>query len=244
MKLSDATPVTWESILHRLGKEPDTGIAEELGVTRAAVQIYRKKRGIPKFIKYPVTPAIAAFVREHGAEISNTELARRFRVPYDCAVRARIETDAPSYQGRTPFRDTPEMRRYAGKMSDPKAASALEVKTRVVYYYRRKHRIPSFCPQRRLMTKSQRAMLRKMAGQYTDARVTQIVRVAKSTVSIYRRKHGIQSYAEKRRQKITSQLKLYAGKMSDRKVADKIGCSTPIVSDYRREYGVPAWRAR
>ncbi|MDP2314025.1 MAG: hypothetical protein Q8P41_14065 [Pseudomonadota bacterium] len=60
----------------RLGKEGDVGIAEEAGVTRHAVAVYRKKLGIPAYDGYrfekgrgPPTPAAAP---THGSKRSRS----------------------------------------------------------------------------------------------------------------------------------------------------------------------------
>lgn len=105
-------PTDWKPELKNLGKEPDTKIAERLGVSREAVRLKRKELGIEKFEVVWGSDLTPESVAEHRRpELTQLDMLKQVPLPVELLqtlIDARLakgwtQVELAKQVGMTPF---------------------------------------------------------------------------------------------------------------------------------------------
>ena len=88
----------WQKVVYRLGRVPDTVIADEMQVSKEAVRQQRVRRGIPR---YTAAPEITQEVRACLGTASDADVAEKFGLTKTAVQMARRNAGIPAFRDTT-----------------------------------------------------------------------------------------------------------------------------------------------
>ncbi|MBA1280445.1 hypothetical protein [Stutzerimonas stutzeri] len=185
------TRIEWtEERLALLGKQTDTSLADQLGVSWSVVRVKRKALGIPRFdpLKALLTDrpelidklGVLPDIQIASLAGVSRSVVRRFRNSIDCKSQAPEKRHVPE-----------AVMAYLGTASDVEVAKRFGVSASAIYGLRRRRGIPRFDPLSALFAK--RPELFEQLGVKPDSFFAELAGVSLVKIRRYRRAIGCKS---------------------------------------------------